>query len=157
MWTCKFMHCADFHLLCMTTFARAIGNPYMHKLTLPHENLKLKSVWMGGFFPSLHLSWMLKWTPVQQLLFHFITVLYYVRKTESILCLRAWNLVHLIMNLTRYWQAVKIAFKLNGKYDKLSSGVDLYLQNLCFQVFWSAGNYFIHLKVCDLDFLISIL
>ena len=45
MWKCKFMHCTDFLLLCMTTFApQTIENLRMHKLTLPHENLKLKSM-----------------------------------------------------------------------------------------------------------------
>ena len=37
------MHCAGFLLLCMTTSApRTIENLRVHKLTLPHENLKLK-------------------------------------------------------------------------------------------------------------------
>ena len=37
------MHCAGFLLLCMTTFTpRTIENLRVHKLTLPHENLKLK-------------------------------------------------------------------------------------------------------------------
>ena len=42
----KFMHCAGFLLLCMTTFTpRTIENLKVHKLTLTHKNLKLKSVW----------------------------------------------------------------------------------------------------------------
>ena len=37
------MYCAGFLLLCMTTFApRIIENLHVHKLTLSHENLKLK-------------------------------------------------------------------------------------------------------------------
>ena len=36
--SCKFMHCAGFLLLCMTTFAPRT----MHKHTLPHKNLTLK-------------------------------------------------------------------------------------------------------------------
>ena len=40
----KFMHCAGFLLLCTTTFApRTIENLCVHKLPLPHENLKLNS------------------------------------------------------------------------------------------------------------------
>ena len=44
------MHCTDFLLLCMTTFApRTIENLRIHKLTLPHENLNIKSVTaLGG-------------------------------------------------------------------------------------------------------------
>ena len=38
------MHFAGFLLLCMTTFApRTIENLRVHNLTLPHENLKLKT------------------------------------------------------------------------------------------------------------------
>ena len=38
------MHCSGFLLLCMTTFApQTIENLRVHKLTLPHENLKLKT------------------------------------------------------------------------------------------------------------------
>ena len=45
MWKYKFMHCAGFLLLCMTTFApQTIENLRVHKLTLQHENLKLKSI-----------------------------------------------------------------------------------------------------------------
>ena len=39
------MHCAGFLLLYMTTFApRTKEDLRVHKLTLPHENLKLKNV-----------------------------------------------------------------------------------------------------------------
>ena len=38
------MHCTGFLLLGMTTFTpRTIENLHVHKLSLPHENLKLKS------------------------------------------------------------------------------------------------------------------
>ena len=44
MWKCKFIHCAGFLLLCMTTFApQTIENLRMHKLTLPHENVTFSS------------------------------------------------------------------------------------------------------------------
>ena len=50
MWKCKFMHCAGFLLLCMTTFTSQTINLHVHKLTLPRENLKLKLIFQKKFF-----------------------------------------------------------------------------------------------------------
>ena len=49
------MYCTGFLLLCVTSFApQTIENLCVHKLTLPHENLKLKNAKATAH--SLHVA-----------------------------------------------------------------------------------------------------
>ena len=42
------MHCTGFLLLCTAFAPRTLENLHEHKLTHPHENLKLKGVYVSG-------------------------------------------------------------------------------------------------------------